>query len=1028
MPGIHSERALHDEIICELVAHGWAVGEGSKKAGKYDVKRALYLEDTVAWLSIDKPLEYAKVKSLHNGSADARLLDRLAKFVEQRGAIDVLRNGFSDVSAKFDMCAFTPNSGLNASELKRSKNVILRVIPELQYSAQNENRLDLAFFVNGIPVATAELKTDNTQSIDDAVKQYRYDRNPKNEPLLTWKRGAIVHFAISSNLVMMTTKLDGPKTYFLPFNRGNHGGAGNPPTEGIDYLWHDILNRSAWLEILKSFICVERKTTKDVSGRSEVKEILLFPRYHQWDAVTKLVEAARTGGPGNRYLVQHSAGSGKSNSIMWLAHRLSHLHDDRDKKIFDSVFVLTDRTILDNQLADTVQQFDHQKGTIARIDDKGDPKSSQLAKALEEQAPIIIVTLQTFPFVAKTLEEESKWKGRTFAIIADEAHSSQSGNAAKRVREILGITEQEGEIGSDDAMAAQMAARADHKNISYFAFTATPKAKTLELFGRENAEGRPEPFHLYTMRQAIEEGFILDVLLNYTTYEMAYKIATADGKDYDVPKGEAAKLIARMAKLHAYTIAQKVAIIVEHFRETVGPLLSGHGKAMIVTDSREAAVRYKKQIDKYITEKRYSDLRTLVAFSDKVKIDDDFPGEWTEGNMNHLKGEGIVEAFDGDGYQLLIVAEKFQTGFDQPKLCGMYVDKRIGGIAAVQTLSRLNRTYNGSLGVKDTTYILDFVNDADEIEKAFQPYYETTMLEEATDPNKVHDLIHEIDAYAMPGLYVGGDIETFAQAYFEEEQSKQAKQTRLNKLILPVRDRFIERRDNARQANDTFSIDEGNLFRKRIITFGRYYRFLSQLYNFGDAMIGRREVFYEYLFRNIREVETGQKVDISGVGLTHLKLTKTFEDKIKLNKGGISFIGTANDAGTTVARIKAYSPLSEIIALMNVFFGTNISDENQISLIAGVVGKAIELPDIVTQANNNKTFDKFVLGDAPRVFDNLLNETIYETKEKNSDNARQIQQIAEILQDDERRSRFVDALMSGAYKTIRDQAPIGAET
>lgn len=1019
MPGVHSEKTLHEEILRELLLRGWVLGEGSKAAGKFDLRRALYAEDVLAWLTADKPGEYAKVKSMHNGAADFKLLDRLAKVLEQRGAIDVLRSGFSDVNAKFDMCAFAPNSGLNASELSRSKKVILRVVPELQYSSHNENRLDLAFFVNGIPVASAELKTDNTQSIDDAVKQYRYDRHPKNEPLLTWKRGAIVHFAVSSNLVMMTTKLEGAKTYFLPFNRGNHGGSGNPPDQGINYLWEEILDRDAWLEILKSFVCIEKKTIKDQYGKTEIKETLLFPRYHQWDAVTKLVAAAREEGAGNRYLVQHSAGSGKSNSIMWLAHRLSHLHDQQDKKIFNTVFVLTDRTVLDNQLAETVQQFEHQKGAIARIDDKGDPKSAQLAKALEEQAPIVIVTLQTFPFVANAIEDESKWKGQTFAIIADEAHSSQTGNAAKRVREILAMTEEEGDIGSDDAMAAQMAARADHKNISYFAFTATPKPKTLELFGRKDAEGRPKPFHLYTMRQAIEEGFILDILLNYTTYEMAYKVATADSKDYDVPKGEAAKLIARMAKLHSYTIAQKVAIIVEHFREAVAPLLSGHGKAMVVTDSREAAVRYKKQMDKYITEMGYTELRTLVAFSDKVKIDDDFPGEWTEGNMNHLKGEGIAEGFDTDVYQVLIVAEKFQTGFDQPKLCGMYVDKRLGGIAAVQTLSRLNRTYNGSLGEKDTTYILDFVNDADDIEKAFQPYYEATILEEATDPNKVHDLIHEIDAYGMPLLYNDQDIETFAMAYFEEEKSKEAKQTRLNKLILPIRDRYLERRDKAREANDTLAIDEGKLFRKRILTFGRYYRFLSQLYNFGDAMIARREVFYEYLARNIREVETGEKADISGVVLTHLKLTKTFEDKIKLKKDGLSLIGGGSDAGTAIAKIKAYSPLSEVIALMNEFFGSTISDDNQISLIAGVIGKAIEAPDIVAQANNN-TYDKFALGDAPRTFDNLLNETIYETQEKNSDNARQIEQIAEILQDDEKRSRFISALMNGAYKMIRD--------
>jgi type I restriction enzyme R subunit len=582
------------------------------------------------------------------------------------------------------------------------------------------------------------------------------------------------------------------------------------------------------------------------------------------------------------------------------------------------------------------------------------------------------------------------------------------------------MSEDDGEPGTDDALAAQMAMRADHKNISYFAFTATPKVKTLELFGRKNDEGQPEPFHLYTMKQAIEENFILDVLENYTTYEMAYKIATANGADREVPKGEAAKLIARMVRLHSYTITQKVAIIVEHFRETVAPLLNGRAKAMVVTDSREAALRYKMQMDNYIKEKDYTDLQTLVAFSGTVKIDDDFPGEWTEGKMNKLRGESIPEAFDTDSYQVLIAAEKFQTGFDQPKLCAMYVDKRLDGVAAVQTLSRLNRTYNGPFGEKTTTYILDFVNTAGGIEKAFQPYYEATVLADVTDPNKVHDLIHEIDSYGIPLLYTEEGIEAFANAYFEEESSKAAKQTRLNNLIGPIKDRFIKRRDEAREANDTNAIDAGKVFRKKIMTFGRYYRFLSQLYNFSDAAIAKREIFYEYLARNIRENETGERVDITDVNLTHLRLTKTFEDKIRLAQSQVSFIGGNGDDVSTVARIKAYAPLSEVIALMNEFFGNDVSDDNQISLLAGVLGKAVESPDLIAQAMNN-TIDRFALGDAPKVADSLLNETIYETQEKSSDNARQIQQIAEVLRDDIKRDRFMPVLLGAIYKTIRDR-------
>jgi type I restriction enzyme R subunit len=1024
MPGLHSERTLHKEILNELAAHGWLLGEGSKKAGKYDLKRALYTEDVISWLSSDRPDDYARVEAMHNGGTESKILDRLVKVLEQRGTIDVLRNGFSNVSAKFDMCAFSPNTGMNQTEMKRARRVILRVVPELQYSESNENRLDLAFFVNGIPVATSELKTDNTQRIDDAVRQYRYDRPVKDpvtkkiEPLLTWKRGALVHFAVSSSVVMMTTKLAGGKTHFLPFNRGNRGGEGNPPDEGINYLWEQILDRDAWLEILKSFVCIEKRKAL-VNGRPEIKETLLFPRFHQWDCVTKLIGTAREEGPGNRYLIQHSAGSGKSNSIMWLAHRLAHLYNVDDKKVFDTVFVLTDRTVLDDQLAETVQQFDHQKGTVARIDDKGDPKSVQLAKALEERAPIVIVTLQTFPFVADALGGAPSWQGRTFAIIADEAHSSQSGQSAKKIREILGMEDAEGDIGGDDALAAEMAIRSEHKNISYFGFTATPKKKTLELFGRKDTEGIPQAFHVYSMRQAIEEGFILDVLQNYLTYEMAYRVAK-DGKDYDVPKSEAAKLIARMAKLHSYTISQKVAIIIEHFRETVRPLLDGHAKAMVVTDSREGAVRYKKQMDKYITEKGYSDLHTLVAFSGEVKIDTDFPGSFTEAGMNHLKGQSIPTALDTDDYQVLIVAEKFQTGFDQPLLCGMYVDKKLDGVAAVQTLSRLNRTYHGPFGEKNATYILDFVNDEDRIEKSFAPYFETAQILSITDPNIIHDLINTIDTYGSPQLYQESDIDAFARAYYEEAKSKEQRQTRLNNLIGPPRDCFFERRNKAREENESQAVEEAIIFRKNLLQFGKYYRFLSQIYNFGEASIAKRELFYDWLARSIREKETGEKVDITGVDLTHLKLTKTFEDKIKLG-GAVSFIDGGDAVGSAVARIKAYSPLSAVIELMNEFFGSDISEENQISMIAGIFGKAIEDPVLVAQAKNN-TPRKFALGDATGRIKNWMIETHFEETERNEANSNQMDQIKSILSEDEKFEKFASAMISAIYKSVRAEA------
>jgi len=1026
MPGLHSERALQNEIIEELVQRGWARGENAK----YDRKRALYSEDTIAWITSTEPTEYAKAQAMHNGDTEQKVLDRLVEAIDKQGTIHVLRNGFKHVNANFSMCAFVPNSRLNSAELERTKKVILRVVPELEYSENNDNRLDLAFFVNGIPVATAELKTENTQTIDDAVRQYCTTRPPKdpktkkNEPLLTWKRGALVHFAMSSREVRMTTRLDGANTHFLPFNRGNHGGAGNPADQGVAYLWNEILDRCAWLDILAHFVCLERKK-RIVNGRTERSETLLFPRYHQWDGVTRLVKAAMSEGAGHKYLIQHSAGSGKSNSIMWLAHRLAHLHNDTDKKVFDTVFVLTDRRVLDDQLADTVQQFDHATGVIARVDGERESKSEQLVKALAEGAPIVIVTLQTFPFVLDSIEDDAQWEGRSFAIIADEAHSSQSGTAANKVREVLGLSPDEGDIGVDDELTMRMQVHANPRNLSYFAFTATPKPRTLETFGRPGEDGKPEPFHVYTMRQAIEEGFIVDVLQNYTTFAMAYRVAMA-GKDYQVPKGEAAKLIARMAKLHAYTISQKVAIIVEHFRETVAPLLAGHAKAMVVTDSREAAVRYKIQMDKYVAERGYANVNTLVAFSGDVPVDKDFPGTYNETRMNRLQGEDIARAFDTDAYQVLIVAEKYQTGFDQPLLCGMYVDKKLEHVAAVQTLSRLNRIYHGPFGDKDATYVLDFVNDAERIRDAFLPYYETATIDQITDPNKIHDFVHTIDDYGMPDIYTEPDIERFAKELHAQFHSEHPQQTKLNIIIDPAAERYMERLRISKRDSDARAIDEAGIFRKNLRSFVRAYRFLAQIYNFGDVAIAKREAFYDWLARAIREKQTGERTDISGVVLTHLRLDKTFNSAIKLAEGKVSPLRGATGIGTATPKAKEHGPLSEVIKLMNEFFGANIKEENQITIVAGVFNKGVADPTLATQARNN-TREKFAIGDVNERIKKWMIETYVEAVDNNEANSQQLNDIKTLLSEDDKFGAFAQAMSNALYDTLKSN-PAGPDT
>ncbi len=1017
MPGLHTEKILQNEMTNEMLNRGWVEGDGWKAHGKYDLKRALYSEDVLAWLKSTEPGEYAKVQAMHNGDTDEKLLTRLCEVIERHGAIHVLRKGFDYINAHFQMCAFRPSSGLNPSEAERYKQNILRVVPELEYSEHHDGRLDFGFFVNGIAVATGEMKTENTQTIDDAIRQYCEDRPPrdprtkKDEPLLKWKRGAIVHFAIGSREVRMTTKLDGRKTVFLPFNRGYDGGAGNPPDAGINYLWAQILERDGWLDILGNFVCIEKRK-KPEAGKIVVKETLLFPRYHQWDAVTGLLAAAKDEGPGNRYLIQHSAGSGKSNTIMWLAHALANLHGSADKKVFDTTFVVTDRRNLDDQLAETVKQFDDTPGLIARIDGEKATKTAQLKAALDAGSPIVVVTLQTFPFLLEEIKNKEELRSRNFAIIADEAHSSQTGTTAQKIRQLLGLREDEGDLGLDDVLAADMAQAAKPRNISYFAFTATPKKRTVEMFGRIGPDGKPAPFHSYTMRQAIEERFIIDVLQNYVTWELAVKLATSHG-DTEVPKGETATLIMRIVKLHSYTIAQKIAIIVSHFRETVLKELNGHAKAMVVTDSREAAVRYKIQIDRYLADNKITNLKALVAFSGDVSVSKDFPGTYRESKMNDTKGVDIPEAFDTDEYQILIVAEKYQTGFDQPLLCAMYVDKKLENLAAVQTLSRLNRTYDGPFGHKSRVFVLDFVNDRKQLLDAFLPYLDTAEIDAPTSPNAVYDLKTKLDDYGMPQIYTASDIEKFAQELFDQSKSEKQKQTSLNNLITPAADRYIQRLKKARDAGDAEEIERASIFRKDLGTFVRLYRFLSQIYNFENLDIAKREAFYEWLGRNIRERQTGERPDISSVEMTHFSLRKTFEGAISL--AGWKAIEGGDGAGTRIARIKQYSPLQEVVELMNEFFGSSTTEENRIAMIAGIFEKSTSDEALKAQARNN-TIEKFALGSVKDKLKRHMTETYVEESEKHSESTRQMQEMHSVLSEPDKFEQLSNAMLKALYE------------
>jgi type I restriction enzyme R subunit len=1026
MSAIHKEVTFEGEIVGHLTTFGgWREGDPKK----YDRKLALYPEDVIGWIKDTQPLEYDKIKSMQNGASDSVILERLAKSIQEVGTIAVLRQGFKRVNARFVMCAFKPGHGLNPETLEMYGKVRCRVVRQVRYSENNEKSIDLVFFVNGIPIATIELKTDFTQSIHDATKQYQFDRLPKDaktgkvEPLLTFKRGALVHFAASTDEVRMTTLLDGPKTVYLPFNLGNDGAAGNPPNpEGhrTSYLWERVLQRDAWLEILEKFVHLE-KSSKSVAGKKVLSERIVFPRYHQWDAVRSLISTAKAEGAGKKYLIQHSAGSGKSNTIMWLAHQLSSAHNAADKKMFDSVIVVTDRQVLDDQLQATISQFEHKDGVVKRITKDGS-KSSQLADALKNKTPIIIVTIQTFPFALDTIGELKDMAQRSFAVIADEAHSSQTGESAKKLREVLGVTDtpkgEEGEeVSAEDALIAQMRKRAASKNISYFAFTATPKSKTLELFGRPGPDGKPVPFHLYTMQQAIEEGFILDVLQNYTTYEIAYKLATTTDKAGEkvVPTGEAAAVIKKYAKLHPYNIEQKVEIIVEHFRETVQPLLGGRAKAMVVCDSRKAAVRYKLAIDKYIAAKGYG-LATLVAFSGDVV--DEVGGvtqSYTESGMNNLKGESIPEAFGGSSYQVLLVAEKFQTGFDQPLLVAMYVDKKLANITAVQTLSRLNRTYERDGIKKDSTYVLDFVNKADDILAAFLPYYRVAQLSGVTEPDIIHDLQKKLD---KSDIYTFGDVDRYFEAFTKAQQARKGEKSQglLKAALDPVVDRYNALVATSKQEGDTEAVKRAEIFEKDAALFVRAYNFLSQIYDYGDTELEKRSLFFAGLTRLLKDDQDDNEIDLVDVQMTHYNKKVGFEGKIDLKSGTAIDLGPAISTGTAKAWQTKYGPLAEVIKIMNEILGTGIDDEHQLVFLVTTAQKLTEVDSLRDQARNNSREQFKNAGDVEAIGEEMLVLAKDELAEKSDRQNAAIQEsMTRLFSDKEGLARLMSGLADYVY-------------
>lgn len=973
--GVQHEKSFETEICEYLGAHGWLYQEGFSV---YDPELALIPEDVFAWLQATQPEQWKRVVPEDSSPAEEEaakrlLLDRLVSSLDQPlehggGMLAVLRGGFKKTPAKFDMCAFKPATSMNPAAQQHYELNRLRVMRQVRHSKKRpHDSIDLVFFVNGLPVATAELKTDNTQSIDDAVRQYRKDRLPQGEPLLKFGARALVHFAISTNEVQMTTKLDGTNTVFLPFNLGNNGGAGNPVNPNgaaTSYLWERVLQRDNWLQILERFVNLQITEKVDpVTGTRSRSRQMIFPRFHQWEAVTSLLSATRKEGPGHKYLIQHSAGSGKTNSIAWLAHGLANLHNADNSKTFDSVIVVTDRTVLDDQLQKAIKAIEGTKGVVGTINtdavrrSSATSKSDLLAKELTSGKLIIIVTLQTFPFVLDALAEQGGLADRKFAVIADEAHSSQTGTSAQKLRQVLSQAEVEavedgGEVSVEDVLAAEMTARAASPNISFYAFTATPKGKTLEMFGRPGSDGKPVPFHVYTMQQAIEEGFILDVLRNYTTYKTAFQLAqktgAATGENELVDESTATKGLMRWVSLHPTNIAQKVQIIVEHFRENVAHLLDGYAKAMVVTSSRAAALKYKIAIDAYIDKHGYQ-LGTLVAFSGSLtseQIEDTVPGvqePYTEVNMNPgLRGRGIPQAFAGGQYQVLIVANKYQTGFDEPLLCAMYVDKRLDGIEAVQTLSRLNRILP-SKG-KDATFTLDFVNDADTILEAFLPYYRTAEIIETTDPDQVHDLSRKLE---ISEIYTKDEVDAFAQAFIIEKAH--------GKHTAPLKqaaDRFNDRYVAAVIDKNKAEIAELDLFRKDVGSFVRLYDFLSQIVDYQDTDLAKLALFLRLLKPRLTGRKTPEEIDFTSIELTHIKQSRKSE-------GTIPLVGEGNKlkpmgVGGGHSRDPHMVAWAEILSNINALFEDEDFDPGSVdSWVQGVVTILVQNDVIKDQVNAN---------------------------------------------------------------------------
>ncbi|GAB4335806.1 MAG: DEAD/DEAH box helicase family protein [Desulfobulbaceae bacterium] len=1005
-----TEAAFETAIEAHLLENGYVSVD---KKG-FDRQRAIFPEEVLFFIRRTQPDQWAKLEALHGDKTGEQVLADLCKWMDTNGSLATLRHGFKCYGRTLRVAFFKAAHELNPELEAQYAENRLGLTRQLRYAPTSEKSLDVTLSVNGIPVVTLELKNPLTgQSVDDAVRQYRRDRDPR-EAIFEFKRRTLVHFALDTEAVRMTTRLAGNATHFLPFDKGCQGGGGNPPDPAgrnyrTAYLWEEVLARDSLLDILARFIHLQIEEKRDDHDRKVKVETMIFPRYHQLDAVRLLVNAARKEGVGHNYLVEHSAGSGKSNTIGWLAHRLASLHDDEDRRVFDSVIVVTDRIVLDQQLQDTIYQFEHKYGVVQKIDES----SRQLAEALENAVPIIITTLQKFPFVSRQLIRMAEERGenatgalptRRCAVIVDEAHSSQGGETATDLKEVLGGEElrkkaaqqaQEEGLEGFEELFRSMAKRGRQANLSFFAFTATPKHKTLAVFGRKG-----EPIHRYTMRQAIEEGFILDVLRHYTTYATYYKLLKACEDDPNVERKKAAKALARFMRLHPHNIAQKTEVMVEHFQAVTRHKIGGRAKAMVVTGSRLEAVRYKQAFDRYIREKGYA-IKTLVAFSGVVQ-DDKLPEvTYTEQQMNRgIREKELPEKFATQEYQVLLVAEKYQTGFDQPLLHTMYVDKRLAGIQAVQTLSRLNRTHP----LKEDTFVLDFVNDRDEIREAFKTYYEGAEMGEEVDPARMYVIKGELDA---SGIYLHEEIERFCAIYFKPKQRQSPADHRaMNAALDPAVSRFavLQKEQEA----------EAELWRGKVRAFRNLYSFLSQIIPYQDSDLERLYVFLRHLSAKLPRRRGGPAYQFDDdVRLEYYRLQKISEGSISLSDGSGRALDGPTEVGSGLAREEKV-PLSQLIDIVNQRFGTDFNQADQ--LFFDQIVEAAAADDDLRQAAAVNPEDKFEL-----VFRSMLERLFVERMDQNEEI------FVRYMNDPSFRQVVTNWMASETYRKLR-LGPEAAET